>query len=219
MTVPEMAVSGFVVNRQYVRMEAPENSVYAGFWAEVRQNLTNGERKTLMDALQAISEREQDERAALSAEIDAMQAEIEERRTANAPQDKAFITKLADLTGKLDVITDRAQRDAVALVVPHVKAWNAVEMDGDEVRPIPPPCEGGMASIDAITADMGVWLCGALLSAYRSGKGVRTPAKKPDDLPPPVGGPKRAKGGGNGASGSRRSRQSSNGLSASAFQA
>lgn len=217
--MPDMAVSGFVVNRQYVRMDAPGDSAFAGFWAEVRQNLTNGERKTLIDTLQDLNDREQRQRDALASEIAEMQATIAERKAANTPADKAFTQSVAVLMGKVDAIADATQREAMALVIPHIRAWNAVEMDGDDVTPIPPPMEGGMASIDAITSEMGDWLCGALLIAYRSGKGVRTSSRKRDGSPPQQGGPKRGKRGANGASDSLPSLSTSASPTPLTFQA
>lgn len=216
--MPDMAVSGFVVNRQYVWLEAPETAVFAGFRAEVRQNLTNGERRLLIDQLAEIAEREKSQRDALRGDVESMQATIDKRRAANTPIDAAFVIELNSLTDKLTNIADAAQREAAALVLPHVRAWNAIEMDGEEAIPIPPPMEGGMASIDAITAEMGDWLCLALLSAYRSGKGVSSPSKRRADSPPPMGGPKRAKSGASGRN-SHRPHQQSAGPSVSTFQA
>ena len=213
MTVPDVAVSGFVVNRQYVRMEAPEDSGFAGFWADVRQNLTNGERRMLIDALNEITERE-------TAALDAIRAEMQALSdAADAGEDRrALNAQSVPLLSRFDAEREQYQREAWLLITPHIRSWNAVLMDGDVVTPIPAPADGGMASIEAITSDMAEWLCQRVLVAYRSGKGVSSSLKKPGGSPPPGGGPKLSSGKANGQVSPTR-RKSSPSLSASAFQA
>jgi hypothetical protein len=77
-----------------------------------------------------------------------------------------------------------------ALIAPHIIAWNAraERVDGTEV-PIPPPAEGGSASLWAIEFPMAVWLKDRLSDAYRGGKGFRPPVPKPEpglDGPLPI---------------------------------
>ena len=213
MTVPDVAVSGFVVNRQYVRMEAPEDSGFAGFWADVRQNLTNGERRVLIDALNEITERE-------TAALDAIRAEMQALSdAADAGEDRrALNAQSVPLLSRFDAEREQYQREAWLLITPHIRSWNAVLMDGDVVTPIPAPADGGMASIEAITSDMAEWLCQRVLVAYRSGKGVSSSSKKPGGSPPPGGGPKLSSGKASGPASPTR-RKSSPSLSASAFQA
>jgi hypothetical protein len=67
-----------------------------------------------------------------------------------------------------------------ALIAPHIIAWNAraERADGTEV-PIPPPAEGGTASLWAVEFPMAVWLKDRLADAYRGGKGVRKSSSEP----------------------------------------
>lgn len=212
--MPDVAVSGFVVNRQYVRMEAPEESGFGGFWAEVRQNLTNGERRVLIDTLNEIAERETAALDAIRADMQAISDAVEaggDRRTLN--------TRSVPILNRFEGAQTQYQREAWSLITPHIRAWNAVLMDDESVEPIPPPCDGGMESIEAITKEMADWLCQSVLVAYRSGKGVSSPLKKPGGSPPPTGGPKHANGAAPATSNTRPRQKRSSSRSASTFNA
>lgn len=216
--MPGMAVSDqFILSKRYIRVDAPADSEFAGFWCEVRQNLSNGERKVLIERLDDIAASAADQIAASQAEG----AEIQAALKAGLPIDeqRAQITRINQLADQMDKLADAARIARWGLVAPHVRDWNAYTSEGDETpAKVEPPATAGVASLDEITRAMADWMTGEVLQAYRSGKGVLNRSKPPGGSEQPTGGPKAASG--TGTKRNTRSRQtSSSGHSPSAFQA
>lgn len=187
----DMAMSPrFVVAEQYLRVEAPEDSAFAGFWAEVRENLTNGERQQLLDRLQEIEETDEQRFQASHA----VTRELDERMTAAAGN----VSAQAIVAAEIDIFLEAWRRETEsrkrlkwALVTPYIRAWNVATRDGEDAEYIdaPPPSVGGIAALEHVTEDMAIWLCSLVLAAYRLGKGVNRQLKKPNASPGPTPGP------------------------------
>ena len=211
MTVPDMAVSNmFILTDRYVRVDAPDDSEFAGFWCDVRQNLSNGDRRILIDRLDELGAAASDEIEASRQLADAIRAQLVD----GVPPDeqRALIRQLGEMTDRMETLADQAVRDQWALVAPYVRDWNAYQ--GDPPERIPPPAEGGVESMDAVTRDMSNWIVREVLQAYRSGKGVTKRSTPPGASGLPMGGPK-ASSNGASASPSQAHRKSSSGRSAS----
>lgn len=211
--MPEMAVSGYLIER-YVRIDAPEDSGFPGFWCEVRQNLSNGDRKRLVEAIDDAIQPAIDEIEASKAENRGYSAELKEG--AAPERQTAILKRLSEMSDRMDALAEQMDETRWRLVAPYVRDWNAFE--GDPPERIPPPQMGGVDSMNAVTRDMANWIAGEVLQAYRSGKGVLNRSKPPGDSGLPTGGPRQASGTAKSGS-TRRSRTSSPGPSASAFQA
>lgn len=195
----------FVVAENYLRVDAPQESAFAGFWAEVRENLTNGERQVLLDRLQEIEDgderRFQDSRTTTR--------ELDARMTAAAGD----VSQQAAIAAEIDVYLEQWRRETEtrkrlkwALITPYIRAWNVATRDGEDAAYLdtPPPSVGGIASFEHVTEGMGVWLCSLVLAAYRLGKGVRWQLSKPNDSPGLTPGPNIASAKARKASSTRR---------------
>lgn len=213
-----MAVSDqFILSERYIRVDAPADSGFAGFWCEVRQNLSNGERKVLIERMDEIAE-------SATAQITASQAEaatIQDALKTGLPADeqRSRLARMSQLIEQMETLADASRLARWALVAPYVRDWNAYTSEGDE-NPVKvePPAVAGAASLDEITRDMADWITNEVLQAYRSGKGVLNRSKPPGDSGQPTGGPKAASGKGTKRS-SPPPQTSSSGHSTSAFQA
>ena len=214
-----MAVSEskFILSERYLRVEAPEDSGFAGFWCEVRQNLSNGDRRLLIERLDEIAGNAQEQIVACQSEA----AAIQEALKAGVPADeqRVQIARLNQLADQMDKLAEQSRVSRWALVAPHIRDWNAYTSDGDEEPvKVEPPAKAGPDSLDAVTRDMADWITNELLMAYRSGKGVLNRSKPPGGSGLPMGGPKLGKSSGT----KRRSptpQTSSSGPSAFGFQA
>ena len=217
--MPDMAVSDskFILSERYLRVDAPAESGFVGFWCEVRQNLSNGERKALIERLDDIAGNAQEQITACQSEA----ATIQDALKAGVPADeqRAGIARLNQLADQMDKLADTARIQRWSLVAPHIRDWNAYTSTGDEEpQKVEPPAKAGPDSLDAVTRDMADWITNELLMAYRSGKGVLNRSKPPGGSGLPTGGPKLGKSSGT----KRRSpapQTSSSGHAASAFQA
>lgn len=218
MTVPDMAVSDhFILAKRYVRVDAPADSEFAGFWCEVRQNLSNGERKLLIERLDELAERANERIEAARVEA----VTINDQLTAGVPipEQRELVKRLNAMTEQMNEVAEQSRVDRWALVAPHIHDWNAYTSDGDEAPvKVEPPDVGGVASLGEITSPMADWISTVVLQAYRSGKGVTNRSTPPGGSGQPGGGPKVANGKAKSAR-IRPSQTSSPGPSASAFQA
>lgn len=218
-----MTVSGgFVLQERTVRVwcdvvdKATGEKPYDGLWADVRRNLTNGERDEFKRAANEIDERAE----ALTAE----QNQINERFTAAvkdaegdpAEQDRLIREQIATLTAYAERATQIGV-DRFTLVAPHVHGWNLQTMnDAGEIVPVPSPREIGAAALAHITPEIVGWLLGATLQAYRAGfpVGSRTSGAPLEPTPEPNAASKPAS-----TSNSRRSRKTSSSPNPSTFEA
>jgi hypothetical protein len=217
--MPELAVSApFILSERYIRVDAPDDSGFAGFWCEVRQNLSNGDRRLLVEALDEISDS-----AAEQIEASRVEAErIAESLNAGLPptEQRAALKRLGELTAQMEELGELARTQRWALAAPHIRDWNAHTSEGDETpAKVTPPAKGGVLSLDEITRDMADWIVNQVLMAYRSGKGVLNRSTPPGDSGRPTGGPKAASGKGRNTSTTPTRPKNSSGHSASAFQA
>lgn len=189
--MPEMAVSDrFILAERFVRLDAPADSTFAGFWVEVRQNLTNGERKVLIERLDEIAQAVAETSGPLITESNA-QAERVRGGELSGPEAAAAIQRINAITTQLTDATATAHLNAMALILPHIRDWN-VYQPGEDGEPVKaePPATAGLSAMDAITDEMGEWLKVQVLSAYRSGKGVTKRSTPPGASGLPTGGPK-----------------------------
>jgi hypothetical protein len=214
MTVPDMAVSDnkFILAERYIRVDAPDDSGFAGFWCEVRQNLSNGERRLLIERLDELGAQAVDRIEASRTEQIAAQL----KEGATPEEQRAMVKRMNELTEQMNAVADESRVQRWSLVAPHIRDWNAYE--GDPPQRIDPPQVAGIASLDAVTQGMADWITQELLQAYRSGKGVLNRSTPPGGSGRPTGGPKVPTG-----KGTKRNTPahltSSSGLSASPFQA
>ncbi len=181
-------ITPFIPKQRYLRLECDLTDDagelrYPGFWCEVRQNMTNGERDELVRDIKEIDEQITaltDATMSAAEAVDARLAEIR-RKPDDAPADWSADTKAvralqAEQRAMLDAYTaqatalDRQKRD---LIAPHIKAWNLYEADGDEEPvPVPAPSEGGATVLEAIEPDLCQWMIVTCLTAYRLGKAL-----------------------------------------------
>lgn len=214
-----MSSGAFILAERFVRVDAPADSAFAGFWAEVRQNLSNGERRLLiehLDTLQAETEATArpllEESTALGEAAKAGSLEPESVRVA--------VATIEANTTEINRLAAAMHQRANELIAPHVRDWNVYQPgeDGTPVK-VAPPAEAGPAAFDAITDEMALWLRASLLAAYRSGKGVTTPSPPRGGSPPPTGGPRRGPGKARNMSATPCPQTSSSGLLPSMYQA
>ena len=178
----------FIPKARYIRIECDLTDDsgelrYPGFWCEVRQNMTNGERDELVRDIREIDEQITalaDETMDAAETLDATLAEAR-RKPDDAPADwkadsKRIRALQAEQRAMLDAYTQRAtelDRQKRDLIAPHIKAWNLYEADSDEEpTPVPPPCEGGAAVLEAIEPDLCQWMIVTCMTAYRLGKAL-----------------------------------------------
>lgn len=177
----------FVTRARYTRLEC-EQQDYEGLWAEVRTNLTHGEREAFIDALRELDDRQeawQQERGAEAAGLDAAVAEAE---SAEAKQEaeaarKAWLRQVEDRGAEI-----RAAR--LSLIAPYIRAWNVcTEDETGAVVDVPAPIDGGLASFDFTDEVIENWLVIGVVVGYRTGKGVRSSASGSSGSPARTSGP------------------------------
>ena len=176
----------FVFRDRYEWVEAPEDTGFGGFAAEVRVNLPNGEMRAFLDEIRdiemariAVFSVHEAEQRKLLGKRDAMAVDDLKGREANLKDYEVMLRRHMDERHAIDVRT-------YDLVAPHIRDWNAYEsVDGGEAVKILPPVVGGAASFDAIDNAMTAWLVGTVATAYRTGKGVRRSSLLPADTPEP----------------------------------
>ncbi len=191
--VPVQAVP-FVFRERYEWVEAPEETGFGGFAAEVRVNLPNGEMRAFLDDIRDI---EMDRIAMFTAQDVEQRAIMAERAALPTDDLKAQTESLQEYNRLL--MAHKEARVAIDvrtydLVAPHIRDWNAYEsIDGGKPTKIAPPAIGGAAAFDAIDNAMTQWLVNTVATAYRTGKGVRRssmlPADTPELTPEPSSGP------------------------------
>lgn len=176
---------------------------YPGFWFEARQNLTNGERSELVDAIQALDHQiaevtdvAMDTAEALDATLAGLRRKPDDAAPDWQPDGKAIRCVQAEQREVLDrhiatvTALDRERRD---LVTPHIRAWNLFEAGDDgEPVPVPPPAEGGVAVLEAVEPELSQWMIVSCLNAYRLGKGLSSSmrsggSQEPTNAPPAAG--------------------------------
>lgn len=194
LTMPGMPVGGYVLKAQTVRVDCDlldkrtGEPAYAGLWAEVRRNLTIGERRDLVEAANAIDARYRElqnaahERSlAFNEALKAIpETEPAQRADLIATQTAALHQHARDLE---QIVIDR-----YLLVAPHIHRWNLHTMtDAGEIVPVPTPREGGMETLVQIDADLVGWLVHVTLQAYRLGfvPGSATSGASPEPTPAP----------------------------------
>lgn len=180
----------FVTRARYTRLECEEPN-YEGLWADVRTNLTHGEREAFIEALRELDDRQEAWRLARQAEAVAIDAAV-----ADAPDAAAKAEAEAARRTWLRGIEDRGaeiRAARLALVAPYVRAWNVcTEDDAGQVVEVPAPMDGGLASFEATDEVIEGWLVLGVVVGYRTGKGVRTSASGSGASPAPTSGPQLA---------------------------
>jgi hypothetical protein len=182
--------AGFVLRDRYTKVDCPEPG-YEGLWIEARTNLTNGERAVLIERLGEINDR-------LAELLDGavLALRTADRNIEKATDDEAFVTAAAERREANKVLRAimagdepraAALRDErLALLSPHVRAWNVCDPDYNDV---PPPSIGGDASWEHTDRTILQWIANTLDQGYRLGKGIRSLSSGSGDTPAPMSGP------------------------------
>lgn len=206
----------FVLKARTVRVECDvteagsEELAYPGLWAEVRRNLTNGEREQFREDARLIDERGE----ALAMERQQQSAAyIEAMKAAEDDPDKQrelIDAETAAINGYLADI-EQIVHDRFMLIAPHIHGWNLADPgDGDvaDSVPIPPPRADADQAYGYLNAELVNWLLRATMQAYRLGFpiGSRTSGASPEPTPEPSAESRVARG-----SRSRQSRKKSSG--------
>ena len=211
MTVPGMFIPKATTVRVWCDITDKETGEkpYDGLWADVRRNLTNGERQEFRNAAQAIDDRGN---SLLEARQEASGAHVAAMKEAEGDVDRQRDLIAQEIAGADEFF---ANAEALAferfeLVAPHVHAWNLAEIGDDgEAIAIPAPRDGGMAVMASITSEIVRWLLDATMQAYRMGFaiGSRKSGATPEPTPEPSAEKRTAK-----PSSSRQSRRKSSSL-------
>lgn len=173
----------FIARDRYVWVEC-ELPGYEGFRAEVRQNLTQGERTTLRERLAELEEQMADlqlghmERA----------REIDERRAVATTPVESMRESAAtrDLLAEFSVEVERRLLQQNELIAPHVRAWNLFLPGADgEPEPVPAPQVAGPGVFDELDRPLVGWLISEVLMAYRGGKGLSAGSTRSAEQPAP----------------------------------
>lgn len=213
---------GVVLQAITVRVECDakipgtEVLAYPGLWAEVRQNLTNGERRDFRQAADALDARAE--------QLNTQNRDRQEQYVAAlkaAEEDKDHVAALIDARSEeISVYAQQLEQigaDRFALVAPHVHAWNLYAYDdAGEPQPVPAPRDGGTAVLDVIEDLIVLWLVRTTMTAYRMGfpVGSRIFGAPPEPTPEPSDEKPKDSG-----SSSRPSRKKSSSPSPSKFEA
>jgi hypothetical protein len=173
---------------KYTWVACPEVD-YDDVSAEIRTNLSHGEREQFIDASNRIKRDLWDYlegRIALATKIDAA--------VRDAKTDKAravAIAKRTQFRDEQDRGTDPFRIRRIELVAPYIRDWNLGEIDADgEIVKIPPPMDGGLMSFATVDEVVLAWLLESIEQGYRGGKGLRTrsaasvPSPAPTSEPP-----------------------------------
>jgi len=165
----------FVLKARTVRVDCDvteagsEELAYPGLWAEVRRNLTNGERMELRERADDIDARadrittEHTERHA------AYVAALETAAENPEDQNRLINERVAEINEFVRQ-TEQVTVERFELIAPHVHRWNlnTINDDGD-MAPVPSPREGGAAVMAEIDTPLVGWLLQTTLQAYRLG--------------------------------------------------
>jgi hypothetical protein len=190
--------------------------LYAGLWAEVRRNLTNGERRHLTEAAAEIDARVE---ALMKAHEAESAAYLDALKAAEGDDDRqrALIdARTSEVLAYAETMTE-AGVERFGLIAPHIHRWNLVTIgDAGDVEPVPSPREDAAAALAAITPEIAGWLLNTTLMAYRAGFpiGSRTSGARQEPTPEPSAEKPKTRG-----SNSRRSRTTSSSRSPSTFEA
>jgi hypothetical protein len=210
---------GFVLQAATIRVQCdvtdPESGLplYEGLWADVRRNLTNGERKALVEQAEAIDRQAE----ALNADREQMTERFRDALKAAEGDDAEQARLINEQIEWMNGLAEQMSEIGVQrfnLIAPHVHGWNLVDMDTAET--LPAPRVDAAAALDAITPEIAGWLLRTTLQAYRLGFpiGSRQSGAQQEPTPEPsAGNPK-----GSGSS-SRRSRAKSSSPDPSTFAA
>lgn len=185
-----MSISQFVSNARYVWVECDVPG-YEGFRAEVRQNLTQGERTALREQLAEIEERidEVQETSMRDAQDLDEQAQAPNLTAADHMRLRVEQRKMLDRFNR--AVEDETQRQH-ELIAPHIRAWNLYRsVDGGEPQPIAAPATAGVAVFEDLDRPLIQWLVREVLMAYRGGKGLSVGSTKSSEQPAPTPEPTR----------------------------
>lgn len=182
--------TGFVLKARYSRVDCPEPD-YEGLWAEVRTNLTNGERALFLENVSELNDRiktvfdevfaqlrDLDARTKEATDPDAHVALTERRNEINREVDRM----IAGEDDRLRAISD----ERLANLSPYVRAWNLCDDEGNDV---PAPAMGDLTCWQYADSVIAQWLIREVEQGYRSGKGVRSSSKRLDATPAHLSGP------------------------------
>lgn len=177
---PPQPQAPFNLGNEYVWVQCALTD-YRDFWAEVRLDLTNGERralKTRHDELTA-------QRQAIEDRVVLKEAGLRDRhRAAFDAGDAGAMAAIAGEQIALNRDRDEArwlnQAAIYELIAPYIRNWNAVTPGTTEIAPAPQAV--GIAAFDAINDVLGNWLYLALMTAYQ-GNGFRRPATTTNSMP------------------------------------
>lgn len=187
----------FVFGNRYLWVEADEASGIDGFRAEVRCNLPNGELRAFLDQIAHMDRKRAD---VFYEQVFELKRLDEERRDIIREGDRAQLdanlaaaeTVREQMNGKLSAL----DRETWGLVAPLVRDWNAYYEEDGKVLKTPPPADDPAKTFDLTEGPVITWLIETISTAYRSGKGVRPPSRKPGDslepLPEQSSGPQMA---------------------------
>jgi hypothetical protein len=172
---------------KYTWVDCPEID-YDDVSAEIRTNLSHGEREEFIDASNRIKRDLWDYLEGRIERAGKIDAAVRDAKT-----DKARAIALAKrntFRDEQDIGTDPFRIRRIELVAPYIRDWNLgdVDPDGNLVK-IMPPMEGGLMSFATVDEVVLAWLLEAIESGYRGGKGLRTQSSASASLPEPTNAP------------------------------
>lgn len=171
---PTSSLMPFVVAERWTWVDCDLEG-YEGFRAEVRLNLTNGERQRLQLLLTDVDEKRQEIATRRQAKIDALRAAKDLEGADPIALGQQLADELEATVAEHETNTTRI-REAIT---PYIRAWNAAEKnDAGEIVDAPAPAVAGLAAFAAVDQVMEGWLVKATLEAYRGGNGFRLSATK-----------------------------------------
>lgn len=179
-----MTTAHFIPTEQFVSVECDLKDdagelLYPGLWIEGRTNLTTSERSRLLDALDAIQDRLQDTFDALFARAEELDRQIERVTPsggddADEPGDhraelRSLKQQQRSLMAEQRAAVELAWLDRLAVLAPHIRAWNIYQADES---PLEPPATGGAQVLRDIFPDLSSWMMARFLDRYRAGQPV-----------------------------------------------
>lgn len=172
---------------KYTWVDCPEID-YEDVSAEIRTNLSHGEREAFIEASNRIKRDLWDfieSRIAAGAKLDeaVTNAKDQKAKVAAIEKRRAFIDEQ-------DRGTDPFRIRRIELVAPYIRDWNLGDVDADgTIVKIPPPIDGGVMSFATVDEVVLAWLLDAIEQGYRGGKGLRTRSRASDPTPEPTSAP------------------------------
>jgi len=175
----------YVSGERFIWVECEEPG-YEGFRAEVRQNLTQGERTLLRERLASI----EDIIEAIQLDSMAKAEELDERTTGSKPSPAEQMRIKAEqrkLLAEFNADVEREMLEQHRLIAPYVRAWNLFRVgeDGEPVA-VPAPRDGGDDVFNQLERPLVSWLIYELLVAYRGGKGLSASVTTSDEQQAPT---------------------------------